>query len=449
MSPDYDAFGRPIRSGPGGEGGAARPSGGSGDSRSSGGSRPSGGASGGSRPSGGGSWSPSSSGGGGGSSPGAGRGRKTAAQTGCGCVSLVVSLIVIGAIGLIALGAFVGDEDSATSGGSSTPFGAREDDPGSILSAQGTRGAFARLKTKLRAGERITSLSIREEYLSAQVTPGEGRKDRSITVRKDRDDDYESETSVSSGARGLSLEAIDLAGPQKLLAATRRGLGPRSRAKVAYVVLDVPTRPDERSGWAVYLEGTSSADNRWTSDIHGEHVLRPSDGAPAPPAGQQGPARTPAGVTGASLVRPANLRRAIAAVRAELPEDALVTAADVRPARVSVTARRSFRARTYTVDAAFGIEVGETQETATRDGLPISQVNAAGPERALRRIDARQGNGAPKRIDYVILNPRTSSFPGSRTVWSLYLRGGHPNGRYWRSTLDGRQIGRPGEASAP
>lgn len=442
MSPDYDAFGRPIRPGPGGGGGEARPSDGA---SPGGGSAPDG-----SGPSGpGGRWSPSPSGGGGQARPGSGPGRRTAAQTGCGCVSLMVAVIVIGALGLMALGASGGDDDPGRTGGSTTPFGAREDGAQALLSPAGTREAFTRLKAKMRAGERITSLSLRPAYLSAQVTSGPGAKDRSISIREDRDDDYESETTVVSGTRGVSLEAVDLAGPQRLLAATRRGLGPRSAATVGYVVLDVPDGPDERSGWAVYLEGTPSEDARWTSDIHGRGVLRPSDGAPAPPPGQAGPARTPVGVTGASMVRPANLRRAIAAVRAELPQGALVTGADVRPARVSITARRSFRERTYTVDAAFGLTIGETRETPSRDGLPIAQLNPAGPERALRKVDARQRNDAPKRIDYVIFNPRSSSFPGSRTTWSLYLKGGHPNGRYWRSTVDGRQVGRPGEASAP
>lgn len=447
MSPDYDAFGRPLRPGPDGGGGDARPS----DRPSSGdgtGRSPSGGPDS-SRPSGGASWSPSSSSGDGRSGPGAGPGGKTAAQRGCGCVALLVAVIVVGAMGLMALGATVDDGGDARVDGPTTPFGAREDGAGSMLSAAGTREGFARLRATLRAGERITSLSIREEYLSAQVTSGVGRKDRSITIRQDRDDDRETETSVASGARGMALGAIDPAGPRRLLAATRRGLGPRSTAEVGYVVLDVPTGPEERAGWAVYLEGTSSEDSRWTGDLRGEGVLRPSDGAPAPAVGQVGPARTPTGVTGASLVRPANLRRAIAAVRAELPRDALVTGADVRPARVSITARRSFRERVYTVDAAFGVGVGQPRETSSRDGLPIARLNAAGPERALRKIDARQGNGAPGRVDYVILNPRTSVFPDSQTVWSVYLKDGHPNGRYWRATLDGRRIGRPGEPSAP
>lgn len=447
MSPEYDAFGRPNRSGSGGGDGEARPS-----SGGSGGGPSADGGSGSPRPGGGGSWSPSSSGSpGGGGRPrpsDGGAGPRPGSGSGRGCVVALVAVVVvvIAAVALAIVGS--GGDDERTANGSTTPFGQGDDDASSMLSPAGTRKAFARLKAKVQPGERVTSLSIRDAYLSAQVTPGPGRSERSITIRENGED-YETTTSIESGARGLSLEAIDVSGPERLLAATRRGLGPRSAATVSYVVLDVPTEPEERSGWAVYLEGTPSDDSRWTSDMRGEGVLRPSDGAPAPPVGDPGPARTPAGTTGTSMVRPANLRRAIDLVGRGLASGSVVTGVDVRPATVTVSIRRSFRVRRHTVDAAFGVEVGSVSETTSKDGIPISQVDARGPERALRKIDARQRNGAPGRVDYVLLNPRMSGFPRSSTVWAVYLKGGHPNGRYWRATLDGRRIGRPGEASAP
>lgn len=368
---------------------------------------------------------------------------------------LLVVLLVVAGIAVPFVLALAGGEDDPSSAGDSESAlrefrdgrsGTAEE---GFLSPDGTKEAFARLKAQAKPGERITSLSIRPEYLSAQLATGEGAPERSLTIRSDDGDDHESASSSPSSSRGIALEALDLRGPAALMAAARRGLGPASPATTSYVVLDLGRTPDDPSGWAVYLEGTTSENSRWTSDMRGEHVLRPSDGAPAPPEGERGPATVPTGVGGASMVRPENLRRAIAVVRDRLQDGALVTSVDVRPRTVTFRVRRSFRERTYTVDAAFGLDVGDVNETSSRDGVALSSVNWRGPERALRKVDSRQENRAPERVDYVILSPRSSVFAQSRTVWLVYLQGGHPNGRYWRATADGKRIGRSGEPGAP
>lgn len=377
-----------------------------------------------------------------------------------GCVGGLITLVVVGAVGVpIGIAVLAGDDGARPaesdrevidrfvgSGKDARSSAAAAGDTKGMLSTGGTQQAFARLKAKMQPGDRITSLSIRPEYLSARIARGVGTPERSITIRED--DEYESDGTTAT-ERGVALEALGLDGPRRLIEAARRGVGPRSTATVGYVVLDVGRDRDDEHGWAVYLEGTTSEDSRWTSDIRGDHVLRPSDGAPAPPEGESGPARTPTGVAPSSMVRPENLRRAVRVVAEALEDDALVTSVDVRPKAVSFRVRRSFRERSYSVDATFGLEVGAVNETASRDGIPISEVNARGPERALRKIDSRRDNRAPERVDYVILSPRSKTFPQSRTVWLVYLQGGHPNGRYWRATADGRRIGRSGEAGAP
>lgn len=471
MSPEYDAFGRPIRtgSGDGASSGPAPSAGGGGtrrpadrrpraaddDERDRSADRPDdrapddrpGGVFGGGPPSGDrpgavfGAGAPS------GGEPASVGGASPAVRAGCGCASSLVALVVVLGIAGVAIFSAVGDEDSGIRGALTAIDDLTRDGDGDGLSAAGTRREVTRLRAELRPGERLVSLTLRADYLSARAAIGEGAPTRTITLYADRDPSI-SEGGTSSD-RGVPLEDLDLDGPARLIAATRRGLGPRSTATADYVVLDLGTDDDDPPGWALYLDGAAQDELRWTGDVHGRHVLRAADGAPAPAAGQAGPARVPTGIAGGSMVRPANLRRALDAVRKAAPSGSLVTGVDVRPVRIGVSTRKGYRERRYTVDAAFGLDAAAPGETTQRNGIAFSAVNARGPERALRRIQSRAGNRATGRVDYVLLSLPTPGFAGQRSTWGVYLAGGSPVRRYWRASLDGRRAGEPGTPQAP
>ncbi|EHN12227.1 hypothetical protein PAI11_09030 [Patulibacter medicamentivorans] len=415
MSPEHDAFGRPTRPAPSGWGPST-------------GSSPSGGLGGGS--------------GGSGGRPPSGRRLLVA--------FLVFDVIVVAIVGAVLLLANSGGSGSSEGGTTAIVDGgpgAPKDD-GSMLGAKGTREAFAKLRGAMRPGERVGMLSIRPDYLSATVATGKDQPARSLTVRKGEDDVMESSGGTSSD-RGVPIGEVDLDAPAKLIAATRRGIGPSSPATIDYLVFIGGREEGQPAQWAAYLKGGRSEDSRWQGDAHGDHVVRPSDGAPAPPEGQSGPAERPFGLSSGSMIRGRNLRRALAAVRPLVGGSSRVTSVSVWPQRVIVATRQRWVERRFTVDAAFGVDRDKPGETAARGGLSFSSIDVGGPERAIDLVGRRAKTDAKGRIDYVILDPADSAFPGDRTTWSLYLRGGNPATRYWRATLDGRRVGRPGQPGAP
>ncbi|WP_320669709.1 hypothetical protein [Patulibacter defluvii] len=419
MSPDRDAFGRQSRPAPSGWG----PGSGSG---------------------------PSSRSGGGGAGSGGGRPPSWRRLVFGFLAFDIVIAAIVGAVLLI--GSSGGD--SGSSGGTTAivdggPDGPRQGDAQGMLSPKGTAQAFARLRGAMRPGERITNLSIRPDYLSATVAPGPDQPARSLTVREGEDDVLASTAGNNGSDLGIALTAVDQAAPARLIAAARRGIGPRSAATVNYVVLSGGREEGDPPEWSVYLEGTPSNESFWRGDAHGQHVLRPGDGTPAPPEGQDGPGVRPFGLNETSLIRARNLRRALAAVRPLLGSGARVTDVSVWPERVSVTSRRRWVERRFTVDAAFGVERNGSSETNPRGGIDLGSVDVAAPERALDRLARRTRSDISGRINYLILDPPDGSFPGERTVWRIYLQGGNPATRYWSATRDGRRIGRPGTPGAP
>ncbi|WP_026911259.1 hypothetical protein [Patulibacter minatonensis] len=439
MSPEYDAFGRPIRGGSSGDGAAPRSA------------EPA------SHP----GWSPAPQGDGRSSSGDAraearaeaerrsrarrsGGGREPSRSgNGSGCVGPFIGVVVTIAVGLGPVIAIFSDGDDSSSGTRFATPGKALTSKDSLVSPTGLRDGMRRLKAELRPGERISTLSIRAEYLSATVATGVDAPRRFITIRGG--DDVFTSSSGTSTERGVSFEALDPEAPSRLIAAALRGTSGSGFGSSDYVVLSTGRDPGDPVTWAVYLQGRE----RWTSDAKGAHVIRPEDGAPAPAVGERGPAKAPTGITGTSMVRSANLRRAIAAVRPRVPANSLVTGVDVRPASVTVTVRRSFHERRWAVDAAFGVTPQSESETTQRNGIPFGAVDAMGPERAVRRIESRAKNRASSRVDYVVLSLRQPVFADSRTTWGVFLKDGSPARRYWRASLDGRRVGEPGKPGSP
>lgn len=326
--------------------------------------------------------------------------------------------------------------------------------PAGLLTRSGSRAAFARLRTRIRPGERVVALSLRPDYLLAQVATGDGAPLRLVSIREDADRDSESDGGTSDRP-GVPFAQIDPRGPARLVAAARRGLGPGSSAIAEGVVLNTVERPDESRGWTVTFSGGGPEDETWTSDGSGDHVVRQSDAAPAPPAGAEGPAVRPSGTTGTSLVRTRNLRRALVAVEREIGPDAAVAEVDVRPTVVAVRVGRGGGERTYRVDASLGVRVEDLPDPVEGGGIPLAQVDASGPERALRRIDAQAGGRASARVESVTLVLATPGPSGPRTAWRIQLASGAASGGdvdvgdTWEARLDGRRVGRPGETPAP
>src|SRR5690606_25155231 len=144
----------------------------------------------------------------------------------------------------------------------------------------------------------------------------------------------------------------------------------------------------------------------------------------------------------ASLLRPVNLRRALAALRGRAPSGWVVTHLDVRPSGLSATLRRSWRERRYRVDGAFGVRAAGRGETTGRGGVPLGRIDPEAPARAIRRIDARTAGGLADRLAYVVYSPHP--FGTIPDAWNVHLEGGNPATRLWRASADGRRVGRPG-----
>jgi hypothetical protein len=417
---EYDAFGRKQKGAPAGWGGAPGTTGGpTGGGSSGSGPRPS-------RP------------------PG---GRPPRRRRG----GLVALFLVVDLVILLGVGAFFlvresdpGSDRPLFSGG---PGQASAPDDDSLLSATGSRRMLAQLRDAARPGERVSSLSIRDAYAVARLADRVGRE-RSLTFRDGKDPEEGFTTTATGGA--IEPAAIPADAVPRLVAAVGRGIGPSSTAGLDYLVLDVPSEGED-AGWYAYQEdvpGTASETRRWSSDLDGRHVVR-GDGAPAPAPGQDGPVVQPAGLEGASLLRGANLRRALAAARSRLRPGSLVTSAVVRPTEVALATRRGWREQRLTVDAALGVRRSGTGETTRRIGSPITRLDADAPARAIRKVDARVTGDVVARVDYVVWSPRDPVFPTSRDTWGVYLGGGNPATRLWRASRDGRRVGRPGTAGAP
>jgi hypothetical protein len=138
------------------------------------------------------------------------------------------------------------------------------------------------------------------------------------------------------------------------------------------------------------------------------------DGVPAD--GGDGPA--PTGITGRSLIAPANLRQALTRLRgANLGRPGTLRLAPDRIDAVMVKGTRQTAAQlTYAGDLAHADAGSATGTTAT---VPFGAIDARAPSRLVRGSAARFKVGAGS-IDYLVL----SRFPGTGVQWVAYFKGG-------------------------
>jgi hypothetical protein len=147
------------------------------------------------------------------------------------------------------------------------------------------------------------------------------------------------------------------------------------------------------------------------------------------------------GLSELSLVRPENLRKALAKVDAgKWP---LVSNIRVAADRVNLSVRDKDGYRRY-LTIGPGLDVTSSDAGVGEDyAVHTESVNAAAPERMLKLVVAKTGL-TPGAFDYAA----TSFSENSKTTWYLAMKRGPARGRQWIAEADGTDIRRPGEPSA-
>lgn len=112
------------------------------------------------------------------------------------------------------------------------------------------------------------------------------------------------------------------------------------------------------------------------------------------------------GITGLSLVAPANLRRALDAADARLKPDEQVTSIRVAPTRVDLQVRDTVGdQRALQVGLDHRVRVTSTSGSSTATGpRGLTEIDAGAPARLVRAIAEREGY-PPQRLDYVAFSP--------------------------------------------
>lgn len=352
-------------------------------------------------------------------------------------------------IGLGILGSLGEDDDGGTarSGGSSsaTPEDAPLTAPVTAASAD---RAVATLRRAVRPTERVLSVSVSGGSATVRVTtPGGGNGGRYLSLDEDGSVRTFESSTTSARSPGIPVAELDAAAPGRMVAAVLRGLGPRTTGSVrsvsAYVSGDEPLR------WTASAQGVRSEERSWSGDEHGRAVVRTRDGAPAPEEGESGPAVVPAGLQGRSLLVTANLRSALGALRT-LPalrgrsaDEVLISSLNVQPDRVLAGIQDGSTRQLVSVDAAFGVDPSATSSSAT-GSVPLSLVDPAGPGRALRAIGRRASIDAAASVQYVALTIDDTAPAGEQVRWFIVLEDGADE-RIWRASIDGTRVGASGE----
>jgi len=318
----------------------------------------------------------------------------------------------------------------------------------------GGRAALVRLKREMRPGDDLSTVSLTSFHAVADLgTAGGGGRTLAIKDVPDGRVDVD-EDSGGPIDPGVPITRLDPDAPGRLLAAVLRGLGPDVRPRILEMraVASIGPRPDLE--WQLDVAGPD-ATRRWTGDEHGRHVVRRSDGTPAPPEGSPGPALRPTGVNASSLLRPANLRAQLDAVAARPDAQGGVSSVGIAPKVMTVSlvqflgspdsqGRERLRTRIFTVDAAGGIEVAEVLRRERRDergvGVPIASIDPEAPLRALRTIgrrDDRDAGAAVRTVQFLAAD----AFTGAPTGWELEIDDGKHLAT-WSARPDGRGVRR-------
>ena len=147
------------------------------------------------------------------------------------------------------------------------------------------------------------------------------------------------------------------------------------------------------------------------------------------------------GLSDLSLVRPENLRKALAKVDAgKYP---LIMNVRVAPDRVNVFVRDKDGYRKYLqIDPAFGVQTNDAN-VGEDYAVHSESVNVEAPQRMLKAVVAKTGL-TPAALDYASLSFSENSKP----TWYMAMKTGPARVRQWIAEADGSDIRRPGELSS-
>jgi hypothetical protein len=146
------------------------------------------------------------------------------------------------------------------------------------------------------------------------------------------------------------------------------------------------------------------------------------------------------GVSSLSLLREANLRRALAKVAdGRWP---LVIRLRVAAIRVDATVRDKdgFR-KDLSIDPAFKVTVSD-DNVGEDKAVPVSKIDVAAPERMIRAVTERTHMGADA-VDYLV----TDAGSDKDIAWYMFLDQGPARVRQWVATSNGSDLRHPGEKS--
>jgi hypothetical protein len=147
------------------------------------------------------------------------------------------------------------------------------------------------------------------------------------------------------------------------------------------------------------------------------------------------------GLSELSMVRPENLRKALAKVDAgKYP---LISNIRVAADRINLSVRDKDGYRKYlTIDPSFGVS---TSDAGVGEDYAVhaESINAEAPQRMLKLVVAKTGL-TPGAFDYAA----TSFSENSKTTWYMAMKRGPARVRQWIAEANGSDVRRPGELSA-
>jgi hypothetical protein len=147
------------------------------------------------------------------------------------------------------------------------------------------------------------------------------------------------------------------------------------------------------------------------------------------------------GLSDDSLVRPENLRKALAKVNAgKYP---LISNIRVAADRINLSVRDRDGYRKYlTIDPGFGVN---TSDAGVGEDFAVhtERINVEAPQRMLRAVMERTGLTSAA-FDYAA----TSFSENSKTTWYMAMKRGPARVRQWVAEADGTDVRKPGELSS-
>jgi hypothetical protein len=278
----------------------------------------------------------------------------------------------------------------------------------SLVRAANFRRALGQARRAMARDEDLLSIRLTPQELSTMVRDPNGHT-RLVDVGLDfavRARDWSTDTSSTP----LDVAALDPRVPERIVRGALRGAG-ADDTHLAYASLtggDPPT-------WYVSLDDVPIGEQAWSADLAGVAVTHPGE---LPEAH---------GLTGRSLLRPANLAAALEQVAAH---GRRVTSLRLAPDRLDATVGD----HDVQVDAAQRIIVRDRPGSASPGGVRLDRIDPQAPARAVAAA-ARKGAIPTARIDYVVL---------SGDGWSVFFQDVSPRRQAWRADLAGRHVERIG-----